>query len=138
MCTREAGLFRVLGVESRIKIIRLLKEKGPMGVNRISEVLDITPSAVSQHLKLLKFAGLVRSQRKGYWVPYEVDAVALERCGMLLFGVCACGCAGAPGAAQADLPQGKDRVKVLKQYERELQKRLREVQAQIKMVQRRK
>ncbi|NIN01029.1 MAG: metalloregulator ArsR/SmtB family transcription factor, partial [candidate division Zixibacteria bacterium] len=52
-------------VASRIRIIDLLKQKGPLGVNKMSELLGITPSAVSQHLKILKHAGLVRNERKG-------------------------------------------------------------------------
>jgi DNA-binding transcriptional ArsR family regulator len=48
-----------------------------MGANELAEALAITPSAVSQHLKILRFAGLVRSERKGYWLPYEVDQSAL-------------------------------------------------------------
>ncbi|NIA15253.1 MAG: metalloregulator ArsR/SmtB family transcription factor, partial [Nitrospiraceae bacterium] len=72
--TKQAEFFKVLSVESRIKIIALLKRKGPLGVNELSESLGITPSAVSQHLKVLRYAGLVRSERKGYWLPYEIDA----------------------------------------------------------------
>jgi DNA-binding transcriptional ArsR family regulator len=73
MCRKEAELFKVLGVESRIRIIDLLKQRGPLGVNEMAQTLGITPSAVSQHLKILRLAGLVRNQRKGFWIPYEVD-----------------------------------------------------------------
>jgi DNA-binding transcriptional ArsR family regulator len=54
---KQAELFKVLGVESRIKILELLKHKGPLGANELSEKLGITPSAVSQHLKSLTHAG---------------------------------------------------------------------------------
>jgi len=92
MCRKEAELFKVLGVESRIRIIDLLKQKGPLGVNEMAQTLGITPSAVSQHLKILRHAGLVRNQRKGYWIPYEVDQAALEQCGEVISNVCRCGC----------------------------------------------
>src|SRR4030067_3753337 len=92
MCRKEAELFKVLGVESRIRIIYLLKQRGPLGVNEMAEVLGITPSAVSQHLKILRHAGLVRNQRKGFWIPYEVDQAALEQCGEVISNVCRCGC----------------------------------------------
>ncbi len=46
-------MFKVLGVETRVKIIELLKSKGPLGVKAIAEKLSITPSAVSQHLRIL-------------------------------------------------------------------------------------
>ena len=42
-------------------------------MTRMSEVLGITPAVVSQHLKVLKFARLVRSERKGYWRHYDID-----------------------------------------------------------------
>src|SRR4030043_1689367 len=90
--TKQAELFKVLGVESRIRIIELLKQRGPVGVIELSETLGITPSAVSQHLRILKHAGLVRSQRKGYWIPYDIDPDTLEQCGGLLSEVCRCGC----------------------------------------------
>ena len=92
MCGKQAELFKVLGVESRIRIIELLKQNGPLGVIEMSETLGITPSAVSQHLKILKHAGLVRSERKGYWIPYDIDPDTLEQCGGLLSEVCNCGC----------------------------------------------
>jgi DNA-binding transcriptional ArsR family regulator len=94
MCHKEAELFKVLGVESRIRIIDLLKQRGPLYVNELAQILGITPSAVSQHLKILRHAGLVRSQRKGYWIPYEVDQAALEQCGQVISNVCRCGCEG--------------------------------------------
>jgi DNA-binding transcriptional ArsR family regulator len=73
MESKQAELFKILGVETRIRIIELLKQKGPLGANEMSEILGVTPSAVSQHLKILKHAGLVRNERKGYWIPYEID-----------------------------------------------------------------
>lgn len=121
---KQAELFKVLSVESRIRIIDLLKQKGPLGVNELSEELGITPSAVSQHLKVLRYAGLVRSERKGYWLPYEIDPAALEKCGELISGVCACGC-------QGTCRGHGDNLKQLKQYEKELKKELDHVLARI-------
>ena len=131
MDTRQAELFKVLGVESRIRIIELLKQKGPVCVNEMSQVLGITPSAVSQHLKVLKHAGLVRSERKGYWIPYQVDPAALEECRGLLSEVCTCGCEGTGRIREAELDSAKDKVGLLRKYERELQKELKEVRARI-------
>ena len=39
----KAELFKILSVGSRIKIIDLLKNKGPLGVKELSEALGITP-----------------------------------------------------------------------------------------------
>ncbi|MES0350723.1 MAG: metalloregulator ArsR/SmtB family transcription factor, partial [Desulfobacteria bacterium] len=118
-------------VDSRIRIIELLKQKGPLGSNEMSEMLGITPSAVSQHLKILKHAGLVRNERKGYWIPYEIDPVALEKCGEFLSEVCTCGCKGTGLFREAELSKATDRVAMLRKYEQELQEELNKVQAEI-------
>lgn len=134
MCEKQAELFKVLGVESRIRIIELLKQKGPLGVIEMSETLGITPSAVSQHLKILKHAGLVRSERKGYWMPYDIDPDTLEQCGGLLSEVCNCGCnvrrSCTPGscATTGDLDH-------LREHERRLQEELDEVRSRIRNLQ---
>ena len=128
---RQAELFKVLSVESRIRIIDLLKQKGPLGVNELSEALGITPSAVSQHLKVLRYAGLVSSERKGYRLPYEVDPAALEQCKELLSDVCTCGCKGTGRVRKTEMEKAKDKLSLLKNNERKLQKELEEVQSRI-------
>ena len=131
METNQAELFKVLGVDSRIRIIELLKQRGPLGVNEMSKSLGITPSAVSQHLKILKHAGLVRNERKGYWIPYQIDPVALEKCGELLAQVCTCGCKGTGGFSEAELDGAKDKVDLLRKYEEELEAELQRVRGRI-------
>lgn len=128
---KQAELFKVLGVESRIRIIELLKQKGPLGANEMSELLGITPSAVSQHLKILKHAGLVRDERKGYWIPYEIDQMALEKCGELLSSICTCGCEGTGRFRQAEFNKAEDKIALLSKYERELQEELDKVRSQM-------
>ncbi len=122
----------MLSVESRIRIIDLLKQKGPLGVNELSEALGITPSAVSQHLKVLRYAGLVRSERKGYWLPYEIDPAALEKCGELISDVCTCGCQDSCRGHGAGSGKTNDNLGQLKKYEKELKKELRRVLTRIK------
>ncbi len=41
-------------------------------------------SAISQHLRILKEAGLVRSLKRGNWMHYEMSAEGLESCGRAL------------------------------------------------------
>ena len=132
--SKQAELFKVLSVESRIKIIDLLKTKGPLGVSELSKSLGITPSAVSQHLKALRYAGMVRSERKGYWLPYEINPGALDQCRELLTEVCTCGCKGTGRVREAELEKADDKLSLLKKYERELKKELKEVQAGIKKI----
>ena len=129
---KQAELFKVLSVESRIRIIDLLKQRGPLGVNELAGLLGITPSAVSQHLKVLRYAGLVRGERKGYWMPYKIDPAALEQCRELLMEVCTCGCEATGRAREAELEGAEDELSLLKRYELELRKELEEVQARIR------
>ncbi|OFW59944.1 MAG: hypothetical protein A2133_05210 [Actinobacteria bacterium RBG_16_64_13] len=132
--TKQAELFKALGVESRIRIIELLKEKGPLGVGELSGALGITPSAVSQHLKVLRYAGLVRGERKGYWLPYEIDEAAMDRCGQLLSQVCTCGCRGTGQVREAELENAENKLALLERYEGELEKELASVRARIREI----
>ena len=127
----QAEMFKVLGVENRIRIIELLKSKGPLGVNELSEALKITPSAVSQHLKILRHAGLVRNERKGYWIPYKVNEEALEQCQLLLSKVCSCGCKKTGKIREGELAAADDKLALLRSWEKELQQQLREVRCRM-------
>ncbi|OGP70213.1 MAG: hypothetical protein A2Y80_07810 [Deltaproteobacteria bacterium RBG_13_58_19] len=124
----SAELFKILGVDTRVKIIELLKTQGPLGAMEIAKQLGITPAAVSQHLRLLRQSGLVRSERKGYWIPYSIDEEALEKCGRQLAQVCTCGCQSA-GKEQELL---KVDLESLKRCQRELANELQLVEARIK------
>lgn len=86
-----ADLFKILSVDKRIEIIEHLKN-GPMNVNSLADVLKISSSAVSQHLRILKSAGLVIDERKGYWIHYSLNRNALEKARQRLNRICTCGC----------------------------------------------
>jgi len=125
MAEAEASeMFKALAVETRVKILDILKSRGPMGAKGIADIIGITPAAVSQHLRILKQAGLVRSERQGYWIPYSIDEDAMEECRRLLNDVCTCGCGCSDAAGFKDKAlQGAD-LDELKRYEKELQREL--------------
>lgn len=123
-------IFKVLSVETRVRIIDLLKSRGPLGVKNIAELVGITPAAVSQHLKILRQSGLVRSERKGYWIPYSIDEEALENCRQILNEVCTCGCRGTGKFKEKELDNAS--LESLKKYKKELQNELRTVRERIK------
>ncbi|MDP2939468.1 MAG: metalloregulator ArsR/SmtB family transcription factor [Candidatus Omnitrophota bacterium] len=86
-----AGLFKIFCVDKRIKIIELLKNSS-MNVNALADALKISPSAVSQHLRILKSAGLVKDERSGYWIHYSLNKSVLEKARKMLNKICSCGC----------------------------------------------
>jgi DNA-binding transcriptional ArsR family regulator len=90
MVGEAAELFKVLGVESRLKMLELLKQRGSIGAKEIARELGITVAAASQHLKILKHIGLVTSKRDGYFIPYSLDEAALEHCTMMMNSICSC------------------------------------------------
>ncbi len=58
----SAGLFRLLGDEARLRILRLLDSER-LNVSELTAILGIAQSGVSRHLGLLKDAGLVEERR---------------------------------------------------------------------------
>ena len=88
-----AELFKILSVDKRIEIVELLKKEA-RSVNAMAEALGITQSAVSQHLRVLKAAGLVKDKRQGYWIYYSLNKDVLEKCRRRLNRICTCGCLG--------------------------------------------
>jgi DNA-binding transcriptional ArsR family regulator len=70
--TRLARAFKTLGAENRLRIVGLLRAR-PLCVNALAARLGLTPAAVSQHLKVLRAAGLVESDKRGYYVHYRLN-----------------------------------------------------------------
>lgn len=124
-----AEIFKVLSVGTRIKIINLLKEKGSAGANEIAEQLGITPAAASQHLKILRHAGLVTSERQGFHIPYSINVKAMGHCHQILVEVCACGCPGSGWYDKKDFSECS--LEELKAYKRELEDNLRFIEKKI-------
>lgn len=123
-------MLKVLAVDTRVRIIDLLKTRGPLGAKEIAGLLGITPAAVSQHLKILRQAGLVRRERKGYWIPYSLNEEALDKCGRQLMEICTCGCEGTGKWQEKDLTDAD--LVALRKYQEELQRELRVVQERIR------
>ena len=64
-----ADLFRLMGDTSRLRII-LACLHSPISVSDIAENLELSQSLVSHHLRLLRAARIVRSERRGKQVFY--------------------------------------------------------------------
>lgn len=66
-----ADMFRLLGDPSRLRII-LSTLNGPIAVGDIATKLNLSQSLVSHHLRLLRAARLVRHERKGREIHYQI------------------------------------------------------------------
>lgn len=74
-----AAYARALGHPARVAIIRLLLRKDACICGEIVEELPLAQSTVSQHLKKLKAAGLIRGEVDGPKVCYCVEPAAIAR-----------------------------------------------------------
>lgn len=74
----QARIFKVLSVETRVRMLSLLKERA-LCVNALANALEMTPAAVSQHLRVLRDVEIVISDKRGYYVHYRVNMKTLAR-----------------------------------------------------------
>jgi ArsR family transcriptional regulator len=69
---KQARIFKVLSVDTRVRMIDLLKRRS-LCVNALARALDITPAAISQHLRVLRDADIVIADKQGYFVHYRIN-----------------------------------------------------------------
>ena len=72
----ESASFIALAEPIRMTIFDRLAER-PMAVGELAETLPVSRPAVSQHLKVLKEAGLVQSEAEGTRRVYRIDPAGL-------------------------------------------------------------
>ncbi len=82
-----ATLSKALGHPARVKIVRILLRKNACICGDIVEELPLAQSTVSQHLKVLKEAGLIRGDVDGPRVCYCIEPRALRRLRALVGGL---------------------------------------------------
>ncbi len=77
--TRMGAVAKALGDPVRIQLIDVLgKRAGKVCVRELVPLFDLSQPTVSHHLKVLRQAGLVGSERQGLWAYYYVIPDALE------------------------------------------------------------
>jgi ArsR family transcriptional regulator len=74
-----ARLARALGHPARVHILKVLLAKDTCIAGELSDELPLAASTVSQHLKVLKKAGLVKGEVDGPRRCYCVDRAAFQR-----------------------------------------------------------
>lgn len=95
---RLAAIAKALGDPIRLQLVDVLRNHaGKVCVCELVALFDLSQPTVSHHLKVLRDAGLVASERKGLWAYYYVLPEALEELSAWLPGCCPpaeCGCGG--------------------------------------------
>jgi DNA-binding transcriptional ArsR family regulator len=70
--------LKALADEKRLEILRKLLNSD-LCVGALARHLGVSKPAVSQHLQILRKAGLVLGEKRGYWTHYMVERQALIR-----------------------------------------------------------
>lgn len=73
----ESNLFKVLADKQRRDILTLLKN-GRLNAGELANKLEITPAALSYHLKQLKNAELVTEYKEKNFVYYEINTTVFD------------------------------------------------------------
>ena len=72
-----ADMFKLMGDASRLRIIvTCLRE--PISVGDIASLLDLSPSLVSHHLRLLRAARVLKAERRGKQMFYSASDAHIE------------------------------------------------------------
>ncbi|MFY2860185.1 ArsR/SmtB family transcription factor [Mycobacterium sp. THU-M104] len=79
-------MFKALGDPVRLRLVSLIASHpgGEACVCDISATIDLSQPTISHHLKVLRSAGLLASQRRGTWVYYRVIPAALQQLSAIL------------------------------------------------------
>jgi DNA-binding transcriptional ArsR family regulator len=79
----QADVLKVLASPARLEILHLLAH-GPLEVSRIAESIGATQPNASQHLAVLRNAGLVEADRHGREIRYALaDADVIVACNVM-------------------------------------------------------
>jgi ArsR family transcriptional regulator, arsenate/arsenite/antimonite-responsive transcriptional repressor len=81
-----APLFKAVADPMRLRLLSLIAchEGGESCVCDLLEAFDVTPPAISYHLKILRESGLLSSERRGTWVYYRVNPEVMARMSAVL------------------------------------------------------
>ena len=74
---KETNIFKVLADSQRREILTMLKDER-LNAGEIAEKLQITPAALSYHLKLLKNADLISEYTEKNFIYYEINSTVFD------------------------------------------------------------
>ncbi len=85
VANEELAVFaKALGHPTRVRILRMLAKKEARMCSLIVDELPLAQSSVSEHLRILKAAGLIRGREDGPRVAYCIEPATLRRMKALL------------------------------------------------------
>ena len=84
--TELVQTLKTLADETRLNLVKLLLTHD-LCVGALAKRLAVSEAAVSQHLKQLREAGLVKGEKRGYWTHYTVEKEKLHELAQLLRGL---------------------------------------------------
>jgi ArsR family transcriptional regulator, arsenate/arsenite/antimonite-responsive transcriptional repressor len=81
-----AKVFKALGDPVRLRLLSLIasRDGGEICVCDLTPAFDLSQPTISHHLKQLKNAGLIDSERRGTWVYYRLLPAATDRLAAVL------------------------------------------------------
>jgi ArsR family transcriptional regulator, arsenate/arsenite/antimonite-responsive transcriptional repressor len=81
-----APLFKAIGDPVRLRLLSMIAchEGGEACVCDLTGAFELTAPTISHHLKVLKQAGLIGSERRGTWVYYWINPEVLGRLSVIL------------------------------------------------------
>jgi ArsR family transcriptional regulator len=75
----SSELMRALAHPLRLKILEFIDQKEGINVNKIYRALKIEQSITSQHLRILKLAGVVDAVKDGKFMHYNINYDVIEK-----------------------------------------------------------
>jgi DNA-binding transcriptional ArsR family regulator len=79
--TELAWVFRALADPTRVSIVNRLAATSEACVCDLTSAFALSQPTISHHLRLLRDAGLIESERRGTWAYYRLVPEAIERLG---------------------------------------------------------
>lgn len=71
--SESTEILRALAHPLRMQILKFIDENDHINVNKIYNTLNLEQSITSQHLRILRLAGIVNTNRDGKFIHYSID-----------------------------------------------------------------
>src|SRR5579864_8605505 len=86
---RLVDMFKAVSDPARLKILRLLKQKGQCSIGKgvgmcacdVQDHIDLSQPTISHHMSILRKAGLVIGEKHGLWMWYRRNEETLKELG---------------------------------------------------------